>query len=194
MAIGTAQIYRTKNREFLLFLCFFSWIFRRSDDFLANFRDNYWVVGDHIAMLASLLMLVLLLQVSLLLLMLWCSYCLSCCGLLHAVAGFTVFARIPAFYSVHTVWAVLLLLTFLLLLAFLLWWAVMILSPLSSWWFPAAGHSCIADFPGVTIGVVSVSAVPFEHAVAGGPAVTDFRLLNMFLLLLASLQILVSIF
>ncbi len=29
-----------------------------------------------------------------------CSYCLSCCGLLHVVAGFTVFARIPDFDSV----------------------------------------------------------------------------------------------
>ncbi len=43
-----------------------------------------------------------------------------CCGLLHAVAGFTVFARIPAFISYHTVLVVLLLLSFLLLLAFLL--------------------------------------------------------------------------
>ena len=32
----------------------------------------------------------------------------------------------------------------------------------------------IADVPGVTNGVVSISAVPFEHAVAGGPAVTGF--------------------
>jgi hypothetical protein len=31
--------------------------------------------------------------------------------------------------------------------------------------------SAIADFPGVTHGVV---AVPFEHAVAGSPAVTGF--------------------
>ena len=34
--------------------------------------------------------------------------------------------------------------------------------------------SVIADVPGVTNGVVSVSAVPFEHAVAGDPAVTGF--------------------
>ncbi len=42
---------------------------------------------------------------------------------LHAVAGFTVFASIPAFDCAHTacvVLALLLLLTFLLLLAFLL--------------------------------------------------------------------------
>jgi len=32
----------------------------------------------------------------------------------------------------------------------------------------------IADVPGVTNGVFSISAVPFEHAVAGGPAVTGF--------------------
>ncbi len=35
-------------------------------------------------------------------------------------------------------------------------------------------HSAIADVPGVTTGVVGVSAVPFEHAVASGPAVTGF--------------------
>ncbi len=46
--------------------------------------------------------------------------------------------------------------------------------PLSSWWFPVAGLSAIANIPGVTNGVVGVSAVPFEHAVAGGPAVTGF--------------------
>jgi hypothetical protein len=45
---------------------------------------------------------------------------------------------------------------------------------LSSWWFPGAGLSAIADVPGVAIGVVGVFAVPFEHAVAGGPAVTGF--------------------
>jgi hypothetical protein len=45
---------------------------------------------------------------------------LLCCGLVQAVAGFTVFARIPAFNTVHTVLVVLLLLSFLLLLAFLL--------------------------------------------------------------------------
>jgi hypothetical protein len=39
---------------------------------------------------------------------------------LHAVAGFSVFASIPAFDGVHTVLVVLLLLSFLLLLAFLL--------------------------------------------------------------------------
>jgi hypothetical protein len=46
--------------------------------------------------------------------------------------------------------------------------------PLSSRGFPVAGLSAIADVPGVTNGVVGVSAVPFEHAVAGGPAVTVF--------------------
>ena len=46
--------------------------------------------------------------------------------------------------------------------------------PLSSWWFPFAGLSAIADVPGVTNGVVSISAVPFEHAVVDGPAVTGF--------------------
>jgi hypothetical protein len=39
---------------------------------------------------------------------------------LHAVAGFTVFASIPAFDDVHTVLAAMLLLLFLLLLVFLL--------------------------------------------------------------------------
>jgi hypothetical protein len=38
--------------------------------------------------------------------------------ILHAVAGFTVFASIPAFHGVYTVLAVLLLLSFLLLPAF----------------------------------------------------------------------------
>ncbi len=46
--------------------------------------------------------------------------------------------------------------------------------PLSSWWFPVAGLSAIADVPGVTNGVIGVSAVLFEHAVAGSPAVTGF--------------------
>ncbi len=34
--------------------------------------------------------------------------------------------------------------------------------------------SAIADVPGATDGVVGVSAVPFEHTVAGGPVVTSF--------------------
>jgi hypothetical protein len=46
---------------------------------------------------------------------------------LHAVAGCIVFARIPAFDSVHTVLAVLLLLLFLLLLSFLLLLAFLLL-------------------------------------------------------------------
>jgi hypothetical protein len=33
---------------------------------------------------------------------------------------------------------------------------------------------CYCDVPGVTNGVVGVSAVPFEHAVAGRPAVNGF--------------------
>ncbi len=37
-----------------------------------------------------------------------------------------------------------------------------------------AGFSAIADVPCVTNGVLGFSAVPFEHAVAGGPAVTGF--------------------
>ncbi len=32
----------------------------------------------------------------------------------------------------------------------------------------------IADIPGVTKDVVGISAVPVEHAVAGGPAITGF--------------------
>ncbi len=41
-----------------------------------------------------------------------------------------------------------------------------------------AGLSAIADVPapGVTICVVGVSAVPFAHAVAGGPAVTYYTI------------------
>ncbi len=58
---------------------------------------------------------------------------------------------------------------------------------------PIAGLSFIDDTPGVNNGVVGVSAVPFEHAVAGRPAVTGFLLLAAFLLLLAPLLILVSL-
>jgi hypothetical protein len=43
---------------------------------------------------------------------------------------------------------------------------------LSSWWFPVAGLSAIADVPVVTNGDVCIPVVPFKHAVAGGPAVT----------------------
>jgi hypothetical protein len=96
-----------------------------------NYRISY-IVGVHILLLASLVMLVLLLAS---LNYFWqpccCGSPFCCCrcdvpivsatvGLLHAVAGLTVFARIPAFDSVHTVLAVLLLLSLLLLLAFLL--------------------------------------------------------------------------
>jgi len=44
-----------------------------------------------------------------------------------------------------------------------------------------------ADVPGVTIGVVGISAVPFEHAVSGVPAVDGV------LAVLASLLILMSL-
>ncbi len=60
--------------------------------------------------------------------------------------------------------------------------------------FLVAGLSAIANIPGETNCVVGVSAVTFEHAVVGGPAVTGFLLLMVFLLLLASLLILVSLF
>jgi hypothetical protein len=46
--------------------------------------------------------------------------------------------------------------------------------PLCSSGFPVAGLSAIADVPSVTGGVVGVSPVLFEHAVAGGPAVPSF--------------------
>jgi hypothetical protein len=39
---------------------------------------------------------------------------------------------------------------------------------------PVSGLSAIADIPGVTNGVVCISAVPVEHAVVGGPAITGF--------------------
>jgi hypothetical protein len=103
---------------------------------------------------------------------------------IHAVVGFTVFANIPAFGD-H---AVMILLSFLMLLVagatvVACVTAVACISgshscccwcPLSSWWFPVAGLSAIADVPGVANGVVGVPAVPFGHAVAGGPAVTSF--------------------
>jgi hypothetical protein len=58
--------------------------------------------------------------------------------------------------------------------------------PLGSRGFPVA----IADVPGVTNGVVGVSAVPFEHAVAGMLLLAillllDFLLLTAFLLMLS---------
>jgi hypothetical protein len=43
---------------------------------------------------------------------------------------------------------------------------------------PVAGLSAIAGIPGVTNGVVGVSAVPFEHAVAGSRAVTGFPVVD----------------
>ena len=52
--------------------------------------------------------------------------------------------------------------------------------PLSFWWFPVAGLSAIADVPGVTSGVVGISAVPFEHAVAGGPSVAGVPVVTGF--------------
>ncbi len=117
-----------------------------------------------------------------------------CCCRLHC------FCKHPSFDAEHTVLAVLFLLSFLQLLAFLLLWAVITLlwvllvslllhpdcsrhscccwRPLSSWWFPVAGLSAISDIPGVTNGVVRVSAVPFELAVAGGHAVTGFTVVD----------------
>jgi hypothetical protein len=47
--------------NFYSFLRLSSRIFRRFDEVLANFRENSLVVGVHIVLLASLLMLVLLL-------------------------------------------------------------------------------------------------------------------------------------
>ncbi len=46
--------------------------------------------------------------------------------------------------------------------------------PESFWRFPVDSLSAITDVPGVTNGIVCFSAVPFKHAVAGGPAVTGF--------------------
>jgi hypothetical protein len=115
--------------NFFLFLRISPRVFRRS----ANFRENSWIVGVHIVLLASLLMLVLflaslLLRVGILTVpglpsavdavMFLLSLLLL--ATLHAVAGFNVFASIPAFDCVHPVLVVLLLLTFLLLLAVLL--------------------------------------------------------------------------
>ncbi len=41
MAIGMAEICRTKNAEIYTFYVFLhEFFFRRSDDFLANFREN----------------------------------------------------------------------------------------------------------------------------------------------------------
>ncbi len=50
----------------------------------------------------------------------------------------------------------------------------MLLASLKFRGFSVASLSAIADTPGVINGVVGVSAVPIEHAVAGGPAITGF--------------------
>ncbi len=123
---------------------------------------------------------------------------------LPAVAGFPVFASIPAFDGVHTVLAVGITdiacvpavvsgHNIAIILNVACCWryccclchccclypdcgrhACCCRRPLSSWWFLVVGLSVITDVPGVTNGVVGVSALPFEHAVAGGPAVTGF--------------------
>jgi hypothetical protein len=59
---------------------------------------------------------------------------------------------------------------------------------------PVAGLSAIANFTGVANGVVGVPTVPFEHAVAGGAAVTVLPAVEAFLLLVVSLLILMSLF
>ncbi len=59
---------------------------------------------------------------------------------------------------------------------------------------PVAGLSAITDFTGVANGVVGVSTVSFEHAVAGGPAVNVLPAVEAFLLLVVSLLILMSLF
>ncbi len=136
-----------------------SQIFRHSDDFLANFGENSWVIGVHIVLLASLLIIVLLLAS----LFYFCPPCCCgsaiCCrrcdspivstsvGLLHVVAGLTVFASIPAFDGVHTVFAALLLLSFLKLLAFLLLWVVK--RVLSSLMLLVTGVTVVACFTAV---------------------------------------------
>jgi hypothetical protein len=172
MAIGTAEIYRTKNVDF--FITFYV-VFTHFSPFwrlFGKFPRKKWVVGIHVVQLASL------------------PYC--CTGLpsavgtvmlilsqllwppsMHAVAGFTVFARIPAFDSVHTVLAVLLLLSFLLLLASRLWKAFLLL--LASFKFlmvSCCWALCYFWRYWCSKGVVGVSTVPFQHTVAGGPAVT----------------------
>ncbi len=53
---------------------------------------------------------------------------------------------------------------------------------------------CYCDVPDVTNGVVGVCAVPFEHAVASGPAVTGFPAVDGVLAVaIASLLILMSL-
>ncbi len=118
---------------------------------------------------------------------------------LHAVANFTVFASIPAFLVSILCWrscvvfipavACMVLLSFLmllvagatvvlvslLLLAFRLWQAFLLF--LSSFKFlmvSCCWSLCYCWGSGVANGVVGVWAVPFEHVVAGGPAVTGF--------------------
>ncbi len=62
----------------------------------------------------------------------------------------------------------------LLLLASGLWKAFLLLLAFFKFLMVSCCWSlCYCVVPGVTDGVVDVSAVPFEHAVAGGPAVDD---------------------
>jgi hypothetical protein len=74
--------------------------------------------------------------------------------------------------------ALLLSLVPLLLLASSLWHAfLLLLAYFSSWWFPVAGLAATVGVPGG----VGVSAVPFEHAVAGILLLLAFLLLMVFL-------------
>jgi hypothetical protein len=57
MAIGLTEMYRNKNRKFVIFHCVFLQEFRHSDPFFANFRE----IDVYTVMLARLLMLILLL-------------------------------------------------------------------------------------------------------------------------------------
>ncbi len=74
----------------------------------------------------------------------------------------------------------------LLLLASRLWQAFLLLLASFKFLVPGAG-STIADVPGVINDVVGVSVIPFEHAVAkgpavaGGPAVTGFPAVDLVL-------------
>jgi len=193
-------------RNFLLFvfLPLSSRIFRRSDDFLGNFRKkpiswrSYCAVGIHNVLLASILCC-------------WRPYCAPYC------VGGPVFTFIPAvacfsavvsghdnavILNVVCCWRLLLLASLLLLVswqrqAFLLLLAFLKFLVVSCCW-----SLCYCWCSWCSQGVVGVSAIPFDHAVAGGLwnmlllallLLLAVLLLRAFLLLLVCQLILMSI-
>ncbi len=177
-----------------------------SDDFLANFRENSWVVVVHIVLLMSLLMLLSSLY------KFWHPCCCgspSCCWrcdapIVSAAVGFPpccclllCFCKHPCFWwrpycvgspvvafipAVACVPAVVSGHDIAVILSVACCWHYCCClchcccmhpdwRPVSSWWFPVASLSAIADIPGVKIVLLAFLLCFFKHAVAGSPAV-----------------------